>query len=373
MSSKKSKASKTSKARRRANRLNAQKSTGPKTQAGKEVSRGNALQHGHAAKVVPHPDDAKAVAEGRDAFAAAYPSAAPEAKAHYALAALTCAQIERMHADDLKDLDTRQKEAREEATNQRMETFRELTKMKGDDAHLASDRLEQIPEGVRWKRDAWCHIGYEIENGFPLTVVMVNRMFALMGLDRDPDRRTLPALQIWSFYMDAGGEVPEGKLKDPALPITIAGRAWLRNLAETEWNRLNALLPEVTRKAEEKVADAVRRAQIDTSPRGKTIQRYLTSSGLTLVRTMKTIHHLAETFPPNALAAPEPQSTPAPEPKTEPAAPAASPCESNDLNTVTERTQAPPPPVPEPTPITPETDISTPPDVPNIRTEPNAD
>ena len=49
-------------ARIAANRRNAQKSTGPRTAEGKEVSRGNALRHGLAAEVLHTPAEAAAVA-----------------------------------------------------------------------------------------------------------------------------------------------------------------------------------------------------------------------------------------------------------------------------------------------------------------------
>src|SRR5579883_1143161 len=43
--------------RRKINRQNAQKSTGPKTQEGKDRSRQNALKHGLRAEVIPLPDE----------------------------------------------------------------------------------------------------------------------------------------------------------------------------------------------------------------------------------------------------------------------------------------------------------------------------
>lgn len=63
----------TSKKKIAANRANARKSTGPKTQAGKEVSRGNSLVHGLTAEVVllDHEDPA-ALEALRDAIYAEY-------------------------------------------------------------------------------------------------------------------------------------------------------------------------------------------------------------------------------------------------------------------------------------------------------------
>src|SRR3981081_4740662 len=50
----------TSHRRLRANRLNALKSTGPKTEEGKAISRANALKHGLTATVIKTPEEAEA-------------------------------------------------------------------------------------------------------------------------------------------------------------------------------------------------------------------------------------------------------------------------------------------------------------------------
>lgn len=373
----------------RANRRNAKKSTGPNTEAGKEVSRGNALQHGYASKVVPHPADAKAVAEGREAFAAAFPSTSPDAKAYFALAALTCAQLERMYEDDLPDLETRQKEAYKAAIEKRREAFRELIQLSDGELYLASNRLEQSPEGVTWKLDAWYFLAFTIEQKLPLTNSLLHRTYALLGYDGNPTRKTIQSTQILSHYIDAGGEEPGGKVRDLESATAQAGRAWLMALVEQEWHRLAALLPEVRRDAEEEAQTAARRARIDTTPRGKTMQRYLTSNGLTLSRTMKEIRRNTEATA-AAIAAGEIETktetetetetktaavTPPPTPqpgKNEAAESDASPDESTNLRHVTERSQLPSPPRVEPTPITPETCISNPCVAPIERPETNA-
>src|SRR4051794_8845514 len=53
----------TSDARIHANRLNALKSTGPRTEAGKAISRANALKHGLTATLIKTPEEAQAATE----------------------------------------------------------------------------------------------------------------------------------------------------------------------------------------------------------------------------------------------------------------------------------------------------------------------
>ncbi len=62
-----------SEARRRANLRNAQKSTGPITDAGKQQSRANAIKHGFSAAVVVAPEEAQALEDRTATWASDYP------------------------------------------------------------------------------------------------------------------------------------------------------------------------------------------------------------------------------------------------------------------------------------------------------------
>ena len=358
-----------SRRQRDANRRNAKLSTGPKTEEGKEIARANAVTHGYTSKVVPHPADVKAVESGREAIAAAYPATAFVSEALIALTALNCAQIKRICEDDQPDLEARAGEARAETIAKRLKTYQELIRLKDDDAWLAADALEKSPEGIEWKIQSWSSLAHDLENGFPLTLPKLHRMYALLGIDRDQNRGTNRAKQIMTFYVDAGGETPTGDVADPESPTTKAGRAWLMDLIEKEWLRLEALKPEVNRAVEEEIQTAVRRSRIDTSARGKVIQRYANAAGAAIIRMTKEMERREREAAARAAVSPEKAPKPA---AREASAPAASPCETTNLTAVTERSQFPPPATVEPPPIIPETPLSGTVAPETIRTEPNA-
>src|SRR5690242_17965963 len=84
-----------------ANRHNAQKSTGPKTEAGKAVSRANALKHGLAGEGdVSSEQDAAAVQERLDAWRPSYNPATPEQEWLFRQIVVNSVRVDRCQADE---------------------------------------------------------------------------------------------------------------------------------------------------------------------------------------------------------------------------------------------------------------------------------
>ena len=191
----------TTEAKIRANRANAQKSTGPKTEAGKARSRLNALKHGKrsrtvAAPVLPQEDAAELGRRIQDWIDSYQPVGAVEtdlvtraAKASWAL--------DRAERHETALLSRRVRKAllhsRARRTARVCDLGRKLLSMAGkrlfpgsgpdwtDDPATFVAELEAIPEGARWLRDRWAEIHGLILADEPWTYLDQFKFVRLLG------------------------------------------------------------------------------------------------------------------------------------------------------------------------------------------------
>jgi len=137
-----------SEARREANRRNAAKSTGPKTEAGKNRSRMNALDHGLAAEVVRHPEDeptGAAPAPGGTAFDAWLAGEI----------ALTTRRLDRCRRSEAMLREEAVLRARNHWDDDRRTEAEALgATLAGDPAGVV-DRLRRTPRGCDWLIRRW--------------------------------------------------------------------------------------------------------------------------------------------------------------------------------------------------------------------------
>jgi hypothetical protein len=140
-----------------ANRANSLKSCGPKTPAGKAVSRGNALKHGLCAQTIALPDENGELFETRyDAWSRELNPLASEAAA-YLVAQLVrkSIRLDRCHlVHDATAADLARDAARARAEG-RSRQVEELSRLLLTDPDIAVRRLRDFPEGCDYLIQEW--------------------------------------------------------------------------------------------------------------------------------------------------------------------------------------------------------------------------
>ena len=169
-----------SEARRAANRRNALKSTGPKTAAGKEVVRRNALKHGLTAVVVPVEEEAAAVAER----AAGLVQSVGPGNPWQAWVVGELAQV----SVRLDRLGRVERQVREEAcwraltcwdVDQRDEVERVAARLSKDPGRVVG-WLRRSPQGCDWLIERWAMLA-SVADRHPWTAEQVRLAYDLLG------------------------------------------------------------------------------------------------------------------------------------------------------------------------------------------------
>jgi len=140
-----------------ANRSNARKSTGPRTEAGKAQSRRNALKHGLCAVVIAVPDEDPALFDARLELwdRELNPAGLDSSRYLVTMAVRHSVQLDRCdlaHTACIADLARNADAAHREARSKEVE---ELARMLKDDNDIAVRRLQSFPEGCEYLAKQW--------------------------------------------------------------------------------------------------------------------------------------------------------------------------------------------------------------------------
>ena len=145
-----------SEARLAANRLNALRSTGPRTAEGKTTSRRNALKHGLAGEGVVIPEGDAEEIQGRIESLTA--EMTPQTSAGSILIsqmATLSVRMERAAEQETAATAMRVRHAAESFDDERIEAAEQLFATLADDPRTALRKLKRTPEGVERLIDAW--------------------------------------------------------------------------------------------------------------------------------------------------------------------------------------------------------------------------
>ncbi len=148
-----------SEARLAANRANAQKSTGPRTQAGKEVSRLNAFEHGMAGKgdILGPGEDTAAIAALATEFERDYQAQGRSGRLLAHRAAVLSVRMDGLAQRQLAAVELNMTAARDQFDTDRRDWLDEefqRFEAGGDEAAIALEMLEATPEGILRLLDA---------------------------------------------------------------------------------------------------------------------------------------------------------------------------------------------------------------------------
>jgi hypothetical protein len=320
-----------------ANRRNAQKSTGPRTQEGKERSRLNGVTHGMTAKFDVLPGEDAAGLTGRiDAWTADLrPRNQLErdliergARVSWQLDRVEQAQVARLTANILKATSGENNEAVEnDVLTVAARLFQDLPKPHGFRPGIVIDpnnparlvlRLESSAPGCRWLLDRWAELRMLLEQEQPWQSPDKLRAIRLLGrypLDALDDSQVAKVFVACHTIDSSGGELFNevwNELRPEELTIArqrLAGRVleWLRprNQAEAREalfqivdravGRLEIQAEAHRQIAELDAASAVDRLAFDDSRKGELLRNYALSCGRALMRIIEQLCKMRRT------------------------------------------------------------------------------
>jgi len=341
----------------RANRENAKKSCGPKTDAGKQRAKLNALKHGLRAQdaepVLPHEDPAELQAKIQEWIDDYAPANAIERELVVRAARLswTLDRAER-HEAALLSRNVRRAMLRNRAkrTEKVCDYARKLFYMAGkrllpgsgpewaDDPSAFVAHLEETVEGTRWLLDRWVEMRCLIISDENWTFLDQFRFVRLLGKQPlaaidDPELNEIflawetieekwgtrfwhqmqemtpyedPAFSAWRVWREI---VPRPDGHDAAVAV-------LRGVADREIARLEELLVDLEEIEGDDALELAEIASFSASDGAERLRRFQTARTRELLRTIELLAKLRKAEKPEKKASNEPKPAPAPAPAT---------------------------------------------------------
>ena len=297
--------------RRKQNQLNAQHSTGPKTEQGKNIARFNSLVHGMTAQVLALPtEDPQEIAAQAEAWTDACQPEGLEEQVlvdQMALSAIRLGRIARAEAEVVAE---QVRNATTEWDRAREIRLVEAVRLLRKDPALGVIELKSFGGGVEWLQQRW--IGLKdafVSQGLWNTPELIRESLRLDGID--PHRLDLATVVDFENAVLAVSCNSEFE-NDPAWSTLLYRKPaeWVGRYPNLEWETELAR-KWVLEKIEERIADytemleglteadeasregASRRAEVlaDTG-QNRLMLRYMRSAEMTLDRSLKTLQKL---------------------------------------------------------------------------------
>ena len=331
---------------RLANSANAQKSTGPTSEAGKMASRANALKHGLAARVLASSvEDQDDIDQLSDSWIQELAPQGGLAGCHAERAFRAYIRLSRCDYADDEALATRVRNAFTDWDIRRGEKVRSASEELESHPWLALAKLRSTAEGCRWLVAAWEQLEYRLHSNL-WTIEESLRASVLQGLGESIDNPWLESNRSFESVGELKGILAENGLTLDSsqeqlalLDAQIAEAAVQgRNLLEMtrldlatqiqgEVARYQALAEELQPESNLARDRSERIALFDDSPEGLLRHRYQREAERELHRNLSQARQLSKNAPRSESARPVAVKPPSavPAPSTTPPAPRSEP------------------------------------------------
>ena len=189
-------------ARIAANRLNARKSTGPKSEEGKERSRANAVKHGMTGEGIALGSEEAAAVEARlSGFEADYRPVTTSGRALARRAAMLSVRLERSAIREAAAISARVRAAEADFDEARADEVEEHFGQLEADPAGAIRRLRRMPEGVDRLVAAWKDLRWELARRDPMYWQQPQRAMASLLTGRKPGGFGMGRVEVLSTAM----------------------------------------------------------------------------------------------------------------------------------------------------------------------------
>jgi hypothetical protein len=320
-------------AQMKANRENAKKSCGPRTEAGKQKSRFNALKHGMRARsidlVLPHEDPALLEAKVQEWMDDYQPANAIEAELVSRAARLSWV-LDRAERHETALVSRRIRRAMIRSRGKRVEQVCELARKlffmatiqdlpnytpgwKDNPAAFVA-QLEETSEGARWLRDRWIEMrclmiadeGWSFNDEFKLVRLLgkhpsnaiddpeLNELFlAWETIEVDWGVRFWKHMQRFTLYQDpAFSAFRQWREIVPRPGSPEAAVAFLRGIADRAIERLDELIDDLEEIEEGDALELAEQAAFLNTDAGERLRRFVTARTRELHRTIDLLAKL---------------------------------------------------------------------------------
>ncbi len=168
-----------------ANRRNSEKSTGPKTDAGKERSRANAVTHGLSGEVVLGAGEALTIAERLESWRSLYLIDSPIKEWAFEQFVVNATRIETCQANILKIGEYEALRARHVWDIDRAAEAAELGAGLSRRPEVVAKKLRQSKHGCQWMLERWSILGGVLDAGKEWSDGQLQLALDLCGVDRN--------------------------------------------------------------------------------------------------------------------------------------------------------------------------------------------
>jgi len=280
-----------------ANRRNAQRSTGPKTEEGKKQSRRNALKHGLAAEVLVPDEDRKAFRKEKRRMREEIEPRSRIEEVLVRRAARSSMRLSKCEQIEDRTLEQTVLDALNDWEERRRHAIRSKAQALQDEPAELVEALEGSAFGCDWMIRHWKRLERALLGGkrawsrdqLDQALRLLGRIPAFEGDEGDPETRRLARLAA-VIAPDAFTPPTPTEADPPITDNADAARAELLELVRAERERLDPLRALAWDEVEGPEQQAViERARIDTTAQGQANLRYERSAELGFHRSLERL------------------------------------------------------------------------------------